>query len=82
MSETDVIPRIAVDETEAAKAIGMSVHFLRKDRRTKRLIPFFRIGDCIRYDLGRVREALAAVEEGGTRPKPRVARSTPLGGQR
>lgn len=65
MSETSVIPRIAVDETEAAKAIGMSVHFLRKDRRTKRFISFFRIGDCIHYDLIRVREALAAVEEGG-----------------
>ena len=71
MSSTNETPRIAVDEVEAAKAIGMSVHFLRKDRRDKRLIPFYRIGDCVRYDLGRVREALAALEEGGTHLKPR-----------
>ena len=67
--------KIAVDETEAARAIGMSVHFLRKDRRTKRTIPFYRIGDCIRYDLERVREALVAAEEGGTSRKPRARRS-------
>lgn len=63
---------LAVDENTLASAIGMSVHFLRKDRRTKRILPFYRIGDCIRYDLGRVREALAAVEEGGTHIKPRT----------
>jgi hypothetical protein len=57
--------RIVVNEVETAKAIDMSVHFLRKDRRTKRLIPFYRIGDCIRYNLDRVRESLAALEEGG-----------------
>jgi hypothetical protein len=56
---------IAVDEVETAKAIDMSVHFLRKDRRTKRLIPFYRIGDSIRYNLDRVRESLAGLEEGG-----------------
>ena len=66
MSATSDTPRIAVGENDAAKAIGMSVHWLRKDRRTKRLIPFYKIGDSVRYDLGRVREALASVEEGGT----------------
>ncbi len=72
MSHTNETPRIAIDETEAAAAIGMSVHFLRKDRRTKRLIPFYRIGDCVRYDIGRIREALAAIEEGGAHIKPRL----------
>ena len=60
---------VAVGEAEAVKSIGMSVHFLRKDRRTKRLIPFFKIGDCVRYDLSRVRVALAAMEEGGLLPR-------------
>ena len=59
------VARIAVDETEAAPAIGVSVHFLRKDRRTKRLIPFYRVGDRVLYDLDRVRAALIALEEGG-----------------
>ncbi|MCX7144185.1 MAG: hypothetical protein NT123_24745, partial [Proteobacteria bacterium] len=45
--------------------IGMSVFFLRKDRRTKRLIPFYRLGDRILYDLDRVRVALLNLEEGG-----------------
>lgn len=65
---------IAVDEATAAMAIGMSIHFLRNDRRTKRLIPFYRIGDCIRYDLARVREALAAMEEGAVHLKPRASK--------
>ena len=57
---------IAVDEYAIAAAIGMSVHWLRKDRRGKRVVPFFRIGGAIRYDHQRVREALVAkCEEGG-----------------
>lgn len=63
---------IAVDETQLAKAIGMSVHFLRKDRRDKRQIPFYRVGGSIRYNLDRVRQALAACEEGGVQLKPRT----------
>lgn len=57
---------IAVDEHACAAAIGMSVAWLRKDRRTARLVPFYRLGGSVRYNLSRVREALAAVEEGGT----------------
>ena len=57
---------IAVDETIAAPALGVSVGFLRKDRRTKKLIPFFRIGTSVRYNLDRCREALLAREEGGS----------------
>jgi hypothetical protein len=66
MMQAQETARIAVGEGEAAQAIGMSVFFLRKDRRTKRLIPFYRIGDRILYDLDRVRIALLMLEEGGS----------------
>ena len=65
----------AVDATEAAKDIGMSVAWLRKDRNDKRLIPFLRIGGRYRYNLDRVREAVARLEEGGSRPKTRARSS-------
>ena len=61
----------AVDEVQLANAIGMSVHFLRKDRRGKRQIPFYRVGGSIRYNLDRVRQALLACEEGGIEVRPR-----------
>lgn len=70
MSQPDTL-HIAVTEAEAAQAIGMSVYFLQRDRIGKRLIPFYRIGNQVRYNLDRVREALAALEEGGTHLKPR-----------
>lgn len=70
------ISPIAVDETIAAQATGLSIHFLRRDRQTKRLIPFYRIGGKILYNLDRVREAFDACEEGGMRPKPRARRTT------
>ena len=56
---------VLVNEHACAEAIGMSVFFLRKDRRTKRCVPFVRLGTSVRYNLERVREALAAQEEGG-----------------
>lgn len=59
--------RLAVNEKTLAEAIGMSVPWLRKDRATKRLLPFYRIGASVRYDVARVREALARLEEGGAR---------------
>jgi len=58
-------PKLAVDEFECASAIGMSVAWLRKDRRGKRLIPYYRIGGRILYSLERVQTALATLEEGG-----------------
>ena len=67
---TELLP-IAINETCLAEALGMSVHFLRKDRRTKRLIPFYRLGGSIRYNLISVTNALAAYEEGGQCPQPR-----------
>lgn len=65
MSTNQTIQPLAVDEYAIAQAIGMSVPWLRKDRRTKRLVPFYRIGKSIRYDIGRVRAALITLEEGG-----------------
>lgn len=61
---------IAVDEHQAARALGLSVHTLRKDRTGARRIPFYRIGSSIRYNLVRVQEALATMEVGGPASKP------------
>jgi hypothetical protein len=44
----------------------MSVHWVRKDRRGKRLLPSYKLGDAVRYDPERVRQALRGMEEGGT----------------
>ena len=63
--------RIVIDERELAVALGMSVHFLRKDRCGPRLIPFYRIGGSIRYDMTRVREALIGLELGGNHGRTR-----------
>lgn len=63
---TNANGQIAVGEIEVARAIGISVHFLRKDRRTNRLIPFSRVGDRCLYNLDRVRAALYDLEEGGS----------------
>ena len=59
--------RLAVDEKTLAEAIGMSVAWLRKDRSGARLVPFFRLGSSVRYNIDRVREALDKRAEGGAR---------------
>ncbi len=51
----------------------MSLAWLRKDRRTTRLIPFFRLGDRVLYNLDRVLETFFSLEEGGV-PKARGRR--------
>jgi hypothetical protein len=67
-NKTDALP-FAVGEVEMAAMIGMSPHWLRKDRRTKRLIPFFKLGDAVRYSPPRVFEAMATLEHGGPRAR-------------
>lgn len=57
--------QLIVDDKTIAELIGMSVPWVRKDRRTKRLLPFFRLGDRVRYDVATVRKALLARVEGG-----------------
>lgn len=66
---------IAVDEKTMAKQLNMSVHFLRKDRRGSRLVPYFRIGGSIRYSVARVQAALAELEEGGSFRGKRILKS-------
>lgn len=56
---------IGVDEFVIAQKIDVSVSWLRKDRRTKRIVPFFRVGDLIRYNPETVAAALLARTEGG-----------------
>jgi len=76
--------RIAVDAASIAKATGLSLSFINKDRLGKRLIPFYRVGDRILYNPDRVLEALNAMEEGGRhisvarRPDARLARTFAL----
>jgi hypothetical protein len=71
--QTDITQcALTVGEYEAAQALGLSVHTLRKDRQSSRRIPFFKIGSAVRYNLDRVREALTALEVGG--PAPHHAR--------
>lgn len=69
-----VVPRLVLDEHQMAEALGLSVHTLRKDRGTARRIPFYKIGSAIRYDVNRVREALAMLEEGGTQRRAKGQR--------
>ena len=59
--------RLAVDEKTLAESIGMSVAWLRKDRSGARIVPFYRLGTAVRYNLDRVREALDKRAEGGAR---------------
>ena len=56
---------VALTEKQTAAQLNISVFWLRKDRRTKRNIPFYRIGDLVRYDLETVRQSLLARTEGG-----------------
>ena len=55
---------IVTDKT-LAKILNLSVPYIRKDRLTKRILPFFAIGRSIRYDVATVRASLLARSEGG-----------------
>ena len=57
--------RTALTEQEIAAELGLSVSWVQHDRTGKRLLPYYRIGGRIRYNLARVLQALAAMEEGG-----------------
>ncbi|MBC7620588.1 MAG: hypothetical protein H7293_16660 [Candidatus Saccharibacteria bacterium] len=57
--------RLALNDKEVAKALGMSLAWVRKDRITKRILPFYRIGGCIRYDVDTVRKVMLSRMEGG-----------------
>lgn len=57
-----------VNEFEAAKILGVSVHTLRKDRLEKKRFPFVKFGTGkgrVRYDVERIRATLKTMEIGG-----------------
>jgi hypothetical protein len=68
MPSDDKPSRLGVTEYVVAEELGISVHTLRKDRIKDRRFPFFKIGSAVRYNLDRVRQALAELEVGGPRP--------------
>jgi hypothetical protein len=45
------------DEGDAARALGVSRAYVRKDRATAQRIPFFRVGRRVKYDIPAVIEA-------------------------
>jgi len=59
--------RTALTEQEIAQAIRMSLGWVRADRRAKRIIPFFKLGRAVRYDLDTVRRALQSRMEVGSK---------------
>jgi hypothetical protein len=63
-----------IGERQQAKLIGLSVAFLRKDRRTDRLIPYIKVKGRILYSPSRVHQALLAFELGGPQKPPRTRR--------
>ncbi len=73
ISDKAVQKPLFVDDVALAPLIGLSVSFLRKDRRGARVIPFMRAGGRIKYDVERVRQALLAREEGGQPRRRRAA---------
>ncbi len=63
------LPRL-LTETELAPLLRLSVGFLQRDRRERKLIPFVRIGDRVLYDPAVVGEALkGGLAEGGAAPR-------------
>jgi hypothetical protein len=60
------VSKLIVDDKSIASLIGMSLPWVRKDRRTKRILPFFRVGRAIRYDVPTVRKTFLSRMEGGT----------------
>lgn len=67
MSVSTDTERIALTDKQIAKALNVSVAWVRKDRITKRILPFFKLGDSVRYDLATVRKSYASRMEGGKR---------------
>jgi hypothetical protein len=58
-------PRRLLTERELEEARGLTVDFLRYDRRARRLIPYVQIGRSVRYRLDQVDSALDRLVVGG-----------------
>ena len=56
-------------DREVAPHLGVSRSFLQKDRITKQLIPFYRIGGKVLYDPAQARAALESYRVGGPSKK-------------
>jgi hypothetical protein len=58
---------ILLDENEMAKRLGVSVSWLQKDRSKtgRKLVPFVKLGQVVRYVPAAVSAALAALQTGG-----------------
>jgi len=69
--------RLTLDDAGAAALLGVSIAFLRKDRITKRCVPFTRVGGRVLYNPDSRRAMLAANEVGGPEvtktPRAKVA---------
>jgi hypothetical protein len=61
------ITRESLTDQEVAELVNMSVPWVRKDRRTKRILPFYRLGRSIRYDTDTVLKAMQSRMEGGAK---------------
>lgn len=65
LNQATEITRIALTDKEVAVALGMSLAWVRKDRLTNRVLPYYRLGSAVRYDVEVVRKALMRSQEGG-----------------
>ena len=60
-----------VDQRVAAKALGLSVDWLERDRRIGKIMPFYKLpSGAVRYSLVRCSQALQAHEQGGAAAQP------------
>lgn len=76
-----ILEPVTVTESELSELMSLSTTFLQRDRRGKRLLPFYKLGGAVRYDLGRVRQALLSMElGGGLQKKTRASIASGLAG--
>lgn len=67
LNQAPEITRIALTDKEVAVALGMSLAWVRKDRLTNRVLPYYRLGSAVRYDVDVVRKMLMKSMEGGAK---------------
>ncbi|MDL1863370.1 excisionase [Betaproteobacteria bacterium PRO7] len=65
MADTEMLNRRRVDAQGVAEYLGLSRSFVEKDRTTRKILPFIRIGRKVIYDLDLIDQALAAYAQGG-----------------
>lgn len=65
MADAETVQRRRVDAQGVAEYLGISRSFVEKDRSTRQIIPYIRLGRKVIYDLDLVDQALAAYAQGG-----------------